>query len=337
MSSLVYLPMGQSLDYWYLRLSNHQRRNAFILTKVLELVTYKARRLRSPWPIAAGTRRRPSSAEPDPLRVRPTLVRHGVSDADEATVVIPVHACRAEDIEMLERLLDRLASQSERPTVVVVNDGSTFALPSRSEVKVLSTDQCRGPAAARNLGIEWALQSGAKVVFFTDADCLPEVDWIETGLRRFRANPFMHLVSGCTRALDRSWLGRYHDINGTLNGRRFAGTKLLLYGPTCNLAATAEVLQAVRFHESFTRAACEDIHFCFGAYRRGFLIHHAEDMMVRHDFGYDRATRLGAIRRFSSMFSRYAESEALLVEHIPDYHDYFVQTVEISVELPHAG
>ena len=336
MSSLVYLPMGQSLDYWYERLSTHQRRHTFLLTKTLELITYKARRIRSPRHLSVRRSNGATEDVPDPLNVRPVLVRHRVSSANDATVVIPVHARRARDVEMLERLLDRLASQTVNASTIVVDDGSTVPLPTRPGIEMLSTGSCSGPAAARNLGIERAMSQGTKVVFFTDADCLPEADWVERGIERFRANPYMHLASGCTRSLDRSWLGQYHDINGTLNGRRFTGSELLLYGPTCNLAATAEVLEAVRFDESFPRAACEDIHFCFTAYRQGFLVHHAEDMVVHHDFGYDDASRISAIRRFSAMFQRYAESEALLVDHIPDYHDYFEQTVEISVELPHA-
>ncbi len=336
MSSLVYLPMVQSLDYWYERLSSHQRRKAFMLTKTLELLTYTARRIRGPWQLTFGSSDESHDYAPDPLGVQPALVRHGITSADDATVVIPVYARRDEDVKMLERLIERLASQTVRTHVVVVNDGSSVPLPERPNIEVLSTSSSRGPAAARNLGVERALRRGSKVVFFTDADCLPDHDWVEKGLERYRANPYLHLLSGCTRSLDRSWLGRYHDINGTLNGRRFAGTELLLYGPTCNLAVSAEVLRAVRFNESFPRAACEDIHFCFSAYRQGFLVHHAEDMVVHHDFGYDSATRLAAIRRFSAMFQRYAESEALLMEHIPDYHDYFEQTVEISVELPPA-
>jgi cellulose synthase/poly-beta-1,6-N-acetylglucosamine synthase-like glycosyltransferase len=50
-----------------------------------------------------------------------------------------------------------------------------------------------GPYAARNRGLELAK---GYVIGFTDADCIPNPDWIEKGVRLLHAQPKVGLVGG---------------------------------------------------------------------------------------------------------------------------------------------
>ena len=42
MSSLVHLPSGDTLDYWWEEMRGRAGRKRFLLTKVLEVIAYKA-------------------------------------------------------------------------------------------------------------------------------------------------------------------------------------------------------------------------------------------------------------------------------------------------------
>jgi glycosyltransferase involved in cell wall biosynthesis len=87
--------------------------------------------------------------------------------------------------DSLGRLLDALQGQTRPPDqVVVVNDGSRDStaelLAGRTAaghpLTVVVASSSRGPAAARNLGVQ-AVE--ADVVAFTDDDCQPAADWLE--------------------------------------------------------------------------------------------------------------------------------------------------------------
>ena len=324
MSTLSNFPLGHALEYWSRRLSGHDQRFRFLCTKFLEVLAYQSIR-----PLGKRFNSKRPRVPPDPLNVEPHIAKNDVTEAAVPAVVVPVLLRCHRELGLLKRLIARLGDQSWAAKVILVDDCSPEPLPDMAGVEVVQGAARRGPAAARNLGVNVALAAGAQVVFFTDADCLPDKTWVEAGMRHLLSNPFSHLVSGNTRALDASWLGQYHEINGTLNGRAFQDSSVLLYGPTCNLAASAYLLRRIHFEESFRQAACEDIHFCFQAYHRGFLAQHVQAMGVAHDFQYEEVGLLAALRRFVGLFRKYARSEPLLLEHLPDYYDYFNQTVEI--------
>jgi GT2 family glycosyltransferase len=228
----------------------------------------------------------------------------------------------------LERLVNALLSNAEQ--VVVINDGSKVwpTLPKR--IHLITHPVNKGPAAARNSGIRFALSEGADFVVMTDMDCVPAENWLFETKKAFVSNPYIHAVSGLTKSLNTTWFDRYHDINGTLNGRRFSGSNFLLYGPTCNLAISRLLAEAVRFDESFKTAACEDIDFCFRALNDGFRVLHHGEMIVRHDYQYRRWSWFNNMMLFSRQFGKYAKAEARLLAKCPNYCAYFGDTLEIS-------
>jgi glycosyltransferase involved in cell wall biosynthesis len=108
-----------------------------------------------------------------------------VSDSPEIAVVVPAHNAR----ETLEGCLRGLMSQSlpeERYEVHVVDTGEDGAGDLVAELAkswdgrlTYHRAERRGPGRQRNLGIE---RTSAPYLAFTDADCVPEPQWLEAGL-----------------------------------------------------------------------------------------------------------------------------------------------------------
>ncbi|MDX6767063.1 MAG: glycosyltransferase [Candidatus Methylacidiphilales bacterium] len=321
MSSLVHLPSGPTLDYWWERLRGKPQRKRFLLTKIIEVTAYGFFKAKRPEETAALT------CVPV-LQLKPMLKKNGVKQDAKAVVVVPTRCQSRANCAQLERLMERLVTQSA--SLIVVNDGSKCWPKLPTSVHQLDHSNGRGPAAARNTGIAHALKMGADIILMTDMDCVPQENWVAATRRAFQGNPYAHAFSGLTLSLNATWMDRYHDINGTLNGRRFKETPFLLYGPTCNLAISRELAQAVSFDESFRSAACEDIDFCFRALERGFRVLHAPEMVVHHDYQYRPWAWGQNLIMFVRQFGKYAQAEATLLAKCPGYYTLFGDTTEIS-------
>lgn len=92
---------------------------------------------------------------------------------------ISVVICSHNGSRKIGACLTALLGQS-RPAdeIIVIDDGSsdqTAAVARRFGVHVLQHDHNRGPAAARNTGIQAAT---GDILAFTDDDCIPNVDWV---------------------------------------------------------------------------------------------------------------------------------------------------------------
>jgi len=89
--------------------------------------------------------------------------------------------------QLLGRCLDALQQQVFTEgifEIIIVTDGPDFetvhTIQSRDDwfmYRLYSTDQKKGPAAARNFG--WKMASG-KLVLFTDDDCIPGLYWVRS-------------------------------------------------------------------------------------------------------------------------------------------------------------
>ncbi len=113
----------------------------------------------------------------------------------DASVIIPTY----HSWDKLQSCLDCLASQTVEPEkfeiVVVNNDPSDptpadFRLPANAQI---ITEGKPGSYAARNKGIAAAR---AELLFFTDSDCLPVPEYVESGLRIAREHPEVSRFGG---------------------------------------------------------------------------------------------------------------------------------------------
>lgn len=228
--------------------------------------------------------------------------------------VIPAFLSRAHEPAQLARCVAAIGAQRIVARTVVVDDGSPLPVPHLGDTEVLRQPANRGPAAARNAGLARALSLGATTVLFTDVDCVPDPGWAQALVGALEAGSHA-AVGGVTRALGTTFLDRYHDFAGTLNGRwNLPGYETLLYATTCNMAVRASALERVRFDERFPMAAGEDYDFCHRLKAAG-TIGLAPAAVVRHDFAYASTwSGLGAFRRH---FRRYGEADPLLWEKHP--------------------
>ena len=105
-----------------------------------------------------------------------------------ASVVVPVY----NDARRLRSALDALLSQtypSDCYEVIVADNGSTDTTPRVAEeyavrrggtVRLVVEDQIQSSYAARNRGLRAAR---GEVLAFTDADCVPDPEWLKNGIR----------------------------------------------------------------------------------------------------------------------------------------------------------
>ena len=103
----------------------------------------------------------------------------------KCSVIIPVLNGKATIGRCIKSLLNQTLPWSSYE-VIVVDDGSTDGTPDellKYDVR-LSVEPHRGPAAARNSGVELA---GGEIILFTDADCRPADNWVEEMIAPFGA------------------------------------------------------------------------------------------------------------------------------------------------------
>jgi glycosyltransferase involved in cell wall biosynthesis len=159
------------------------------------------------------------------------------------------------------RLLDFPADQFE---VLVIDDGSSppvdplvathaKALPLR-----LLTQQNRGPAAARNLGLQNAL---GDIVVFTDDDCRPSQDWLSAYRAAFQRDPQSAWGGTILPAPENGLYGNASQILVSYLYERLP--KEMRFCCTNNLAfPRQQLLNLNGYDETFPLAAGEDREIC---------------------------------------------------------------------------
>ena len=215
MSLVSVLPFQDTLRYWWRELEGEPGRLTFMAFKVLEVSAFLGNHLLNKWQVE---RTRPPVFSPEkPL--------NQVHEDAMVVVVVPVRCRTEDDARRLDALVDALEGQTRPCEVVLVDDGSDLWRVEDGP-DVLRLEENMGPAAARNKGVARALELGADVIALTDADCMPAPDWTQELVDALLVHRNAHAISGTTYSRDRSSLGRYHERNGTLNGRRHRGVRL---------------------------------------------------------------------------------------------------------------
>lgn len=318
MSSLSNLPYGKILDYWYEKLSDKPYRYKFLLTKAVEVFTFKSYS-------GKGNNRHNYFEFPSPIR-------NTVPENPKLSIVIPTYLKSEKDRQDILNLLQSISRQTLKPNeVIVIDDCSPINFTFPETVTVYRLEKNSGPAKARNIGKKLAIENGSDIIAFSDTDCILSEHWVSTITQSFLDFKDFQIFSGDTPAYDKSWFGSYHNINGTLNGRQLKNTEWLLYGTTANLAITREVATNIDFNENFPIAAGEDIEFCFKANKQGYVIKHIPTMTVYHNFGYN-GQLFKNLKRFREQFKKYGQGETFLLKEIPNYYAYFDRTEEIPTK-----
>jgi len=204
-----------------------------------------------------------------------------------ASIVVPVY----NGARTLPYCLDALATQTWPPSdyeIVVVNDGSKDGTLNvidhwrdrNPDVRLAVISQKNaGPAAARNCG---AREAKAPLLFFTDADCVPEPDWLERMAQPFAQDDVAGVkgayLSEQTGRVPRFVQAEYEDRYDRMRGRSridFVDTYSAGY-------RRALFLENGGFDPIFPTASVEDQEFSFRLADKGYRLVFAPDARVRH-------------------------------------------------------
>ncbi len=212
--------------------------------------------------------------------------RRGESAREElpfVSVVVPVR----DGSERLPFCLTALEDQHYPPhrfEVLVVDDGSTETLAPLvgkfAHARLLSCPPM-GPAAARNAGVEAAR---GEFVAFTDADCIPNPDWLLRGIAALHRTS-ADLVGGRIRLHvgdpQRPTAVELYEL--ALFGAQQQFIERLSFAATANVFVRREAAKKVPFDaRSFDSASGEDMEWGSRLGAAGFVQRYADDVEVLH-------------------------------------------------------
>eukprot|EP00891_Asterochloris_glomerata_P005636 jgi/Astpho2/5636/fgenesh1_pg.00079_%23_73_t len=253
-------------------------------------------------------------------------INQDVCSPKTVAVVIPVYARTFKDIHLLQNALQALVAQDRRPEfVVVVDDAGPIPVQQQEDqpafINIIRLEHNAGPATARNHGMRVAQALGCTVVCFLDADCLPALDWVGAMEAAQRQQP--GIVCGRTMSdQPETAVGMYHNVWGTLNGRVLKSDSSLLYGCTCNLSISTELI-AADFDVTFPGAAFEDVEFCVRCKKAGAPLTYSKAAVVHHHYDCN-------VSGLFQQFKRYGMYEAHMVLRHPEYLSWLWSSREIS-------
>jgi cellulose synthase/poly-beta-1,6-N-acetylglucosamine synthase-like glycosyltransferase len=194
------------------------------------------------------------------------------------SVVIPAYNAQ----EDLGNCLDALARQTvprEEYEIIVVNDGSsdgTREAATGCDVVLISQPH-RGAAAARNAG---ARQAQGEIILFTDADCVPEPNWIEAMLSPFTDQNVIG-VSGKVCTYQKNLVPRFIQLEYDARYGHIAKHRYIDHINTAAGAYRREIFLENRgFLENLLGA--EDVELSFRLANRGHKMVSAPEAIVYH-------------------------------------------------------
>lgn len=198
-----------------------------------------------------------------------------------ATVVVPARNA-ADTIGDCVRALQAQTMDDAWYEIVVVDDASTDdtgRVAAAAGACVLQQEEQRGPAAARNAGIQAA---GGELVCFTDADCFPTPEWLER-LRETLAKPDVVGCKGVYATRQRSPVARFVQIEYEDKYDRLRGQRYIDFIDTYSAAYRRDVLLANNgFDEIFPRPSVEDQELSFRLAMRGYKMVFQPEAVVYH-------------------------------------------------------
>ena len=266
MSFIYNVTQNDAMKYWSKKLKNKWYRLLFLLTKNIEIDIFLKNHL-----VQSNLQKKDTK-----IHLSRSDYKNNILDEYKSSIVVVIPFFIQDNIgvKQLSNLIKSLQHQTFKPkAIILVDDGSNieYQIPQIDSLEVIKLQSNNGPAYARNVGIEKAITTyNAKIIAFTDSDVVVSKEWIENIYNGFKNYPKAAALSGHTYSLGHTWFDKYHNINGTLNGRAFKDINYLLYAPSCNLAIISDCLLNIHFDCDFPLSAGEDIHLCFQFLQKNF-------------------------------------------------------------------
>ena len=195
----------------------------------------------------------------------------------KVSVIIPTYR----DWSNLQLCLDALARQTlprEDFEIIVIDNDPQQPEPPLLPAEVRYLRQPQGYSyAARNAG---ALAARGEVLAFTDADCLPEPNWLTAGLSMLAANPRWALMAGRIEVFsDRhNTVFRYETL---FEFQQETWVQQMQFGATANLFVRRPAFEAAMgFNETMKSGG--DADFCHRCRSLALTIGYADQACVMH-------------------------------------------------------
>jgi glycosyltransferase involved in cell wall biosynthesis len=198
------------------------------------------------------------------------------------SVIIPV----LNDRDRLEICLQALAQQTypkELYETIVIDNGSAESIKELVEKfpqVFLTYEHQRGSYIARNQGISLAK---GEILAFTDSDCIPASNWLETGVKKLLATPNCGIVAGRIKVL-------FQDINHptaveafdiTFNLQQQKYVEKDRYGATANLFTFKKIFEEVGYFNASLKSG-GDAEWGKRVFASGYSVIYADDASVEH-------------------------------------------------------
>jgi glycosyltransferase involved in cell wall biosynthesis len=218
----------------------------------------------------------------------------------EVSIIVPAY----NEENYIERLIESVLKQTFKDfELIIIDDCSTDRTSqiiksyNDSRIRYLRNDTNFGVSKSRNIGIDHA---GGEYVFFIDADCIPLVNWIESGLKSLSENK-KDSVGGYGKV-------RYATSLVSISDRIVESDNELL--PGGNMVFKKKYLKLIGgMEQEFT--AQEDRDLAFRIRKYGEIVF-SEDMIVVHQ------------RKFNSKKTLFADAKRgkNMVYFIKKHQDY---------------
>lgn len=196
------------------------------------------------------------------------------------SVIIPAYNADKTISDTLISLKNQSVSPDEYE-VIVVDDGSTDKTASLAHlfgVNCISQSN-RGPAAARNHGVRVAI---GDIILFTDADCIPDRDWIRQMTLPFRNDQVVG-VKGAYRTRQTEFAARFAQAEFEDRYDLLKKVAAIDMVDTYSAAFRREIFIKIGlFNEAFPVANNEDTELSYRLSAAGYLLEFNPDALVYH-------------------------------------------------------
>ena len=196
------------------------------------------------------------------------------------SVIIPTFNSAKQLSDCLKSLETQTMDQGSYQ-VIVVDDGSTD--DTRSIVAKYSAKYVyqanQGPAVARNHGVT---EAQGEIVLFTDADCMPQANWIEEMIKPLDDSQVVG-VKGAYKTDQKELMARLVQIEYEDKYERMKKFKYIDFIDTYSAAYRKDVyIKYGGFDERYPKASVEDQEFSFRLFRDGYKMVFNSSAIVYH-------------------------------------------------------
>jgi cellulose synthase/poly-beta-1,6-N-acetylglucosamine synthase-like glycosyltransferase len=198
------------------------------------------------------------------------------------SVIIPVFNDR-DRLKICLQALEKQTYQSELYEIIIVDNGSVDNLEElvkqHSQVSLVSEQQ-KGSYTARNKGISLAK---GEVLAFTDSDCIPEKNWLETGVKQLLSIPNCGIVAGKIKIFfqDRNYPTSVEAFDSIFNLNQQKYVEKHHYGATGNLFTFKKIFSEVGYFNASLKSG-GDAEWGKRVFARGYSVIYADNTCVEH-------------------------------------------------------